>query len=176
MLENRWVIVRGTPVFVRVGGESATGVPIVHLHGFAISGSYMVPTAERLVDAHPTYVPDLPGFGKSPRPEHHNDIPALADFAAGLLDALEIDKAVVVGNSLGCAVLAAFGERHPDRIERAVMVSPAGGQHSTPLPRAIGQLARDAFLEPRTFAGHDLGERRFKVAQAGGKRNVLLRG
>jgi pimeloyl-ACP methyl ester carboxylesterase len=152
MLENRWVIVRGTPVFVRAGGEQTQGVPIVHLHGFAISGSYMVPTAELLVDEHPTYVPDLPGFGKSPRPEHQNDIPALADFAAGLLDALEIDKAVVVGNSLGCAVLAAFGERHPDRIERAVMVSPAGGKHSTPLPRAIGQLARDAFLEPPSMA------------------------
>jgi pimeloyl-ACP methyl ester carboxylesterase len=152
MLENRWVIVRGTPVFLRVGGETAPGSPIVHLHGFAISGSYMVPTAERLVDAHPTYVPDLPGFGKSPRPEQHNDIPALADFVAGLLDTLEIDKAVVVGNSLGCAVLAAFGERHPDRVERAVMVSPAGGKHSSPLPRAIGQLARDAFLEPPSMA------------------------
>ena len=152
MLENRWVIVRGTPVFVRAGGEDAGGTPIVHLHGFAISGSYMVPTAERLIDEHPTYVPDLPGFGKSPRPEHHNDIPALADFAAGLLDTLEIDKAVVVGNSLGCAVLGAFAERHPDRIERAVMVSPAGGEHSKPLPRAIGQLVRDAFLEPPSMA------------------------
>lgn len=152
MLENRWVIVRGTPVFLRAGGEGSTGAPIVHLHGFAISGSYMVPTAELLVAEHPTYVPDLPGFGRSPRPEQHNDIPALADFAAGLLDVLEIDKAVVVGNSLGCAVLGAFGERHPDRIERAVMVSPAGGEHSRPLPRAIAQLARDAFLEPPSMA------------------------
>jgi pimeloyl-ACP methyl ester carboxylesterase len=152
MLENRWVIVRGTPVFLRAGGEGSAGTPIVHLHGFAISGSYMVPTAELLAPEHPTYVPDLPGFGRSPRPEHHNDIPALADFAAGLLDALEIDKAVIVGNSLGCAVLGAFGERHPDRIERAVMVSPAGGEHSSPLPRAIAQLARDAFLEPPSMA------------------------
>jgi pimeloyl-ACP methyl ester carboxylesterase len=152
MLENRWVIVRGTPVFLRTGGEETAGVPIVHLHGFAISGSYMVPTAVLLADEHPTYVPDLPGFGKSPRPERHNDIPALADFAAGLLDALEIDKAVMVGNSLGCAVLGAFAERHGDRLERAVMVSPAGGEHSKPLPRAIGQLMLDATREPPSMA------------------------
>jgi pimeloyl-ACP methyl ester carboxylesterase len=152
MLENRWVIVRGTPVFVRSGGESSPGVPLVHLHGFAISGSYMVPTAELLVDEHPTYVPDLPGFGRSPRPEQRNDIPALADTVAGLLDSLEIDRAVVVGNSLGCAVLGAFAERHADRLERAVMVSPAGGEHSKPLPRAVAQLMLDALREPPSMA------------------------
>ncbi|MFN8168519.1 MAG: alpha/beta fold hydrolase [Candidatus Nanopelagicales bacterium] len=152
MLEDRWVIVRGTPVFVRAGGVDASGVPIVHVHGFAISGSYMVPTAELLADEHPTFVPDLPGFGKSPRPPQHNDIPGLADFLAGLLDELGIDKAVIVGNSLGCAILAAFAERHGDRIHRAVMVSPAGGEQSKPLPRAIWQLTRDALREPPSMA------------------------
>ena len=152
MLEDRWVIVRGTPVFLRAGGEAAGGVPIVHVHGFAISGSYMVPTADLLADEHPTYVPDLPGFGRSPRPRVPNDIPVLADFLAGLLDELAIDRAVLVGNSLGCAIVAAFAEIHADRVDRAVLVSPAGGEHSRPLPRAIYQLARDAFREPPSMA------------------------
>jgi pimeloyl-ACP methyl ester carboxylesterase len=42
--------------------------------------------------------------------------------------------------------------RHRDRVSRVVLVSPAGGRNSMPLPRAIGQLARDAFREPPSMA------------------------
>ena len=67
---------------------------------------------------------------------HPLTIPELADSAADLLDTLGVERATVLGNSLGCAVLGAFAQRHPDRIERAIMVSPAGGIHNRPLLRA----------------------------------------
>jgi pimeloyl-ACP methyl ester carboxylesterase len=139
-------------MFLRVA-EPAPGAPVIlHLHGFAISGSYMVPTADLLADEFRTYVPDLPGFGRSLPPSHPLTIPELADSAADLLDSLGIDRATVLGNSLGCAILGAFAQRHPDRIERAIMVSPAGGIHNRPLLRAIGQLALDAPREPVSMA------------------------
>ena len=47
-LEDRWVIANGTPVFVRVAEPAPTAPAIVHLHGFAISGSYMVPMQHNL--------------------------------------------------------------------------------------------------------------------------------
>ncbi len=150
-LEGRWSLVRGTPVYHRA--HEVEGAPVVlHLHGFAISGSYMVPTAALLADEFTTYVPDLPGFGRSPRPDQDLDIPMLADSAAAFLDSVGAERATVVGNSLGCAVLASFAQRHPDRLERAVMVSPAGGKQSQPLARAIGQLVRDAPREPPSMA------------------------
>lgn len=151
-LAERWVIAGGTPVLVRVA-EPATDAPaILHLHGFAISGRYMLPTAERLAATTRTYVPDLPGFGRSPRTTADLSIDGLADAAAAVLDALGVERATLLGNSLGCAVLGDFAQRHPERIERAIMVSPAGGPHSQPLLRAVAQLAADAPREPVSMA------------------------
>jgi pimeloyl-ACP methyl ester carboxylesterase len=151
-LSDTWAIVRGEPLFLRVAEPSADAPAILHLHGFAISGAYMTPTAELLTDDFRTYVPDLPGFGRSLPPSHPLTIPELADSAADVLDTLGVDRATVLGNSLGCAILASFAQRHPDRIERAIMVSPAGGIHNRPLLRAIGQLALDAPREPVSMA------------------------
>ena len=151
-MTERWVIANGTPVFVRLSEAPCSGPVIVHLHGFAISGRYMLPTAALLADEFRTFVPDLPGFGRSPRNEAGTTIPALADSVAGVLDAVGAERATVVGNSLGCAFLASFAERHPDRIDRAVLVSPAGGVHSQPLARAVAQLAIDATREPPSMA------------------------
>lgn len=151
-LSERWVIANGTPVLLRHGGPQDAPHTLIHLHGFAISGRYMLPTAELLADEFRTYVPDLPGFGRSPRPTGPATIPRLADHVAGVMDAVGAQKATLVGNSLGCAVLGAFAEQHPDRLERAVMVSPAGGAHSQPLARAIAQLTIDATREPISMA------------------------
>lgn len=151
-LEERWVIAGGTPVLVRVAESAEPAPAIVHLHGFAISGRYMLPTAELLTGTTRTYVPDLPGFGRSPRSHADLSIDALADATAQTMDELGVERATLLGNSLGCAVLGAFAERHPARIERAVMVSPAGGPHSQPLLRAVAQLAADAPREPLSMA------------------------
>ena len=157
-LDDRWALVRGRPVFYRESTPAPDARVILHLHGFAISGRYMVPTAELLADEFRTLVPDLPGFGRSIDPDHALTIPELADSAAAFLDEVGVERATVLGNSLGCAVLAAFAHRHPERIERVVMVSPAGGAHSQPLLRALGQLVMDGPREPlgmATVAGPD---------------------
>lgn len=152
VLDDRWALVRGRPVFYRESAPAPDARVILHLHGFAISGRYMVPTAELLADEFRTLVPDLPGFGRSVDPDHPLTIPELADSAAALLDELGVERATVLGNSLGCAVLASFAHRHPDRIDRAIMVSPAGGKHSQPLLRGVVQLAMDAPREPLSMA------------------------
>ena len=151
VLGDQWAIVRGTPLFYRAGPE-VDGPVMLHLHGFAISGRYMVPTAERLADDFRTLVPDLPGFGRSLPPSHSQTVPELADSAAAFLDSVGVERATVLGNSLGCAILGAFAQRHPSRIERAVLVSPAGGIHNQPLLRAVTQLLRDAPREPLSMA------------------------
>src|SRR6476660_7031152 len=69
MAEADWhelrVAVHGRPVFVRMGPEIPGSVPLVHVHGFAVSGSYLLPTARALAHRATTVVPDLPGYGKS---------------------------------------------------------------------------------------------------------------
>ena len=97
-------------------------------------------------------VPDLPGYGRSERRDHVLDIPALAEALMAVLDALDIDKAVLVGNSMGCPIGLEVAHAAPERVHRLVLVSPAGGVHNQPLVRALGQLARDGIREsPRMF-------------------------
>lgn len=125
---------------------------MVHLHGFGLSGRYLLPTAERLAPHFHTYVPDLPGFGRSGRVPGNLDIPDLARAALDFLDDRGIQRASLVGNSMGCPVICEFAYAYPDRIERAILVSPAGGLQNQPLPRALGQIAKDGFREsPRMF-------------------------
>ena len=129
------------------------GAPaIVHVHGFGISGTYMTPTAARLAPFFRTYVPDLPGFGRSQHPEHPLGIPALADAVARFMDHVELDKATLLGNSLGCPITAAFAAQHGDRLERAVLVSPAGGPHNRPIAKGVAQLALAGLREPLGMA------------------------
>ena len=71
---------------------------------------------------------------------------------AGYLDAVGVSRAVVLGNSSGCLVAAEFAHRYPERTERAILVSPAGGRHNRPLGRGLLQLARDGLLEPPSLA------------------------
>ena len=141
--------------FLRVGGQrvycrrstGGNGIPVVHVHGFAISGEYLMPTARLLARRWVNVVPDLPGYGRSDRLDRVLDIPALAEALMALLDELDIPKAVLVGNSMGCPVALEVAHAAPERVHRLVLVSPAGGVQNRPLVRALGQLATDGLRE-----------------------------
>ena len=141
------VQVHGRPVFVRKGPEVPGTVPIVHVHGFAVSGSYLLPTAEALGPRATTFVPDLPGYGRSPAWGHALGISSLAWVLLEILDALGAERAVLVGNSMGGPVCLEVAHSAPDRVAGVVLASPAGGMHNQPLARALIQLARDAGRE-----------------------------
>ncbi|GEL93410.1 alpha/beta fold hydrolase [Cellulomonas composti] len=149
---ERWVVVEGHEMLVRCSDEVEGATPQVHIHGFAISGRSLMPTARLLASRATCYVPDLPGFGRSPGWGYTLGVPALADAVVGLLDALELDKAVLVGNSMGCPISLEVAHREPDRVERVVLCSPAGGVHNQPLVRAVQQLVRDAVRESPRMA------------------------
>ncbi|WP_375384169.1 alpha/beta fold hydrolase [uncultured Microbacterium sp.] len=148
-LAERWTMVDGVDVFYRESTNPPDARVLTHLHGFGLSGRYLLPTAELLADEFHTLVPDLPGFGRSGKPRPVAlDVPDLAHAAARFLDDRGVDKTSLVGNSMGCPVIVEFAHQYPERIERAVLVSPAGGLHNQPLRRAIGQLAKDGGREP----------------------------
>jgi len=151
-LAEHWTTVDGLDVFYRESPTPPPGAPVVmHVHGFGLSGHYLLPTAELLADDFHTLVPDLPGFGRSARRTRAEGLTlnSLAEAAVRFLDDRGIEKATLVGNSMGCPVICEFGNTYPDRLERAVLVSPAGGYHNQPLARAMVQLARDGGREPK---------------------------
>ncbi|CAN7544751.1 alpha/beta hydrolase [Terrabacter sp. LjRoot27] len=147
-LAERWTSNDGVKVFYRESSGPPDAAPMMHLHGFGLSGRYLLPTAELLAGEFRTLVPDLPGFGRSGRPRQPLDVPELAEAAAAFLDDRGIEKVTLVGNSMGCAVICEFAHLYPERLERAVLVAPAGGLHNQPLRRALQQLARDGIREP----------------------------
>src|SRR4051794_34996961 len=147
-LEPGWVLVDGRPVFHRTFHPPRPTSPIVHVHGFGISGTYLEPTAALLARRHDTYVPDLPGMGRSIPPDAPLDLPGLARAVVSYCDVVGVERATFVGNSLGCPIIVELATTFPDRIERAVLVSPAGGPNNQPLVRALGQMAVDGLREP----------------------------
>jgi pimeloyl-ACP methyl ester carboxylesterase len=151
MAERDWhdvvVEVQGRPVYIRRGPEVPESTPIVHVHGFAVSGSYLMPTARALAHRATTLVPDLPGYGRSPAWGHALGISSLAWALLETLDAVGVERAVLVGNSMGGPVCLEVAHSAPERVAGVVLASPAGGVHNQPLGRALLQLARDAGRE-----------------------------
>jgi pimeloyl-ACP methyl ester carboxylesterase len=154
--QRQMLTVDGRSVGVRFlpgTAESAGSLPIILLHGLGCSADAWRPTlsvlAERRVGA--VYVPDMPGFGCSPGPKKALSIAALADWLARVMDALGLEKANFAGNSLGGQVLLAFARRHPERLERLVLIgSTVGGQYIS-LGRYAAGLVLDGSQEPPIY-------------------------
>lgn len=148
-LVGGFVVVDGLHLYHRVcEGAGATAPAVVHLHGFGISGSYLEPTAIRLVGDARHYIPDLPGTGGSGQPDETLDIPGATRSLVGYLDAVGLERATFVGNSLGCINLIELAAGHPERVDGIVLVSPAGGPNNQPLAKALGQMTIDGVREP----------------------------
>jgi pimeloyl-ACP methyl ester carboxylesterase len=94
------------------------------VHGLAMSSWYLTPLAQRLAPMCHVYVPDLPGFGRSENPPDVLTIAGMADALAGWMRAVGLERAVIVGHSLGSQVVARFAARYPEMTLGAVLVSP----------------------------------------------------
>jgi pimeloyl-ACP methyl ester carboxylesterase len=147
-LDERWTTIDGIEVFYRDSPGPPGAAVMTHLHGFGLSGRYLLPTARDLTTVFRTFVPDLPGFGRSGDPTRAPGVPELAREAADFLTDRGVARSTLVGNSLGCAVVCEFAHQFPERLDRAVLVSPAGGPFNQPLRRAVRQLLRDGPREP----------------------------
>jgi len=148
-LAERWTTVDDVKVYYRESRQPPPDAGVMmHVHGFGLSGQYLMPTAAKLAGDFRTLVPDFPGFGRSGRSLDPLDVPDIAHAAARFLDERGVEKVTLVGNSMGCPVICEFAYLYPERLERAVLVSPAGGLHNQPLRRAVNQLAHDGLREP----------------------------
>ena len=110
--------------------DQGEGAPVVLLHG---SGPGVSAWANwRLVLPHlaqnfRTIAPDIVGFGFTERPEGISyDMETWLKHALGFLDAMEIDKAHVVGNSFGGALSVALAVHAPERVSRLVLMGSVG--------------------------------------------------
>ncbi len=96
--------------------EYGQGIPAIFLHGFPFDHTIWEPLIPRLSANTRMILPDLRGFGRSPVTEGVYSMRLLAEDVIHLMDRLEIEKAVVVGHSMGGYVSLAFAQAYPSRL------------------------------------------------------------
>ena len=110
------------------------------MHGIGVTSRYFEPLADVLAADRRVLVPDLPGWGRSPRPPRALSLVELADALAGFLDTEGLERLPLVANSLGSQVVVELAVRHPERVSALVLVGPT-----------VDPDLRTAALQARSF-------------------------
>lgn len=120
---QRWELVEGRAVnTIQLG----SGPPIVFVHGLSGCWPNWLEQMAVFAESHRVISLDLPGFGHSPGKAGELTMDGYARLLDSLLSGLGFPQATLVGNSMGGLIAAELAASHPSRVERLVLVSPAG--------------------------------------------------
>lgn len=138
-LTENTVRVGDREIFVaETGDDNRAGPAVVLLHGGgpgASGVSNYSANIDALAKRFRVIVPDLPGYGRSSKNIDQRDpFGSLADAIRGLLDALDLESAHLVGNSYGGAAALRLALDAPDRVDRLVLMGPGGIGTTRALP------------------------------------------
>lgn len=142
------IAANGTTIHVRIGGS---GPAVVLLHGYGDTGDMWAPLAAQLMRDHTVIAPDLRGMGLSAVATEGFTKKNQAEDVAGVLDALKIRQADVIGHDIGNMVAFAFAVAHQDRTTRLVMMD-------APVP-GVGpwdEILKNPLLWHFRFGGPDM--------------------
>ena len=123
-MANRMLELKGGGFAVEVV-EAGKGEPLLYLHG---AGGHM--PKDRFLSAlagrFRVYAPLLPGYGNSTGEENLRDMLDFTLLGFDIMDALELDKPIVVGHSMGGMIAAEMAAIAPNDIDRLALIAPAG--------------------------------------------------
>jgi pimeloyl-ACP methyl ester carboxylesterase len=124
--DDHFIELLGARLRVRISGPAAAPVVIL-LHGFGSSLETWEPWAGVLDKQYRVIRFDLPGFGLTgPDPSGDYTDQRTVEILAALMDRLGIEKADLIGNSLGGKIAWNFAVAYPGRVNRLVLISPDG--------------------------------------------------
>jgi pimeloyl-ACP methyl ester carboxylesterase len=151
--------------------ELGQGPPLVFVHGLAGSWQNWLEQLPAFAESHRVIAMDLPGFGHSPMPAQRITIPGYGRTLDALCQAVAIEGATFVGNSMGGFISAELAISHPQRVERLVLVSAAGltieSQRSEPGLAALRRLENVLAFYTGWIATHsDAVTRRSRLRRA----------
>jgi pimeloyl-ACP methyl ester carboxylesterase len=123
------------------------GPALLLIHGIGDSSDTWRPVIDELARHHTIVAPDLLGHGRSEKPRADYSVAAYANGMRDLLSVLEIDRATVIGHSLGGGVAAQFAYQFPERCERLVLVDSGGiGRSVSPMLRLAALPGIEALM------------------------------
>src|SRR3954451_19876885 len=142
---DEWQIeLHGHRVIYRIAGS---GPPVVLIHGMINLSRHWEAVARRLARSHTVIAPDLIGHGDSATPRGDYSLGAHAASIRDLLTAIGVERASIVGHSLGGGVAMQYFWQFPSRVERLALVSSGGlGHEVSPLLRTIALPGASALL------------------------------
>jgi pimeloyl-ACP methyl ester carboxylesterase len=108
--------------FVEIGSGPKK---MILIHGLAGSARYWVGRIDALLSDHTLLVPDLLGFGQSPKPRARYDLDDHLASLERLISARQFDtgRTALVGHSLGAVVALGLASRHPGWFDRLVLIA-----------------------------------------------------
>src|SRR4029450_6414536 len=98
-------------------------------------------------------VPARPWPARSGAPPRALGVGGTAGALDAWLDAIGVERASFLGNSMGCQTIVRVAAERPDRVDKLVLVGPTVDARARALGRQILRLARDAFQEPARLVG-----------------------
>jgi pimeloyl-ACP methyl ester carboxylesterase len=98
----------------------------VLVHGITATHRYFRDNVEPLSRRWRVIAVDLPGFGRSQKPDASYSIDWFVDELSAFLDGKELERVHLAGNSMGGHIAMRFALRHPRRVDRLVLVAPSG--------------------------------------------------
>ena len=151
-LNELWTTIHDQRIFARISQDVVAGkkrgATVVIVHGLGVSGLYMVPMALLLARHCRVLVPDLPGFGESSKPSRALNMIELADLLAAWMRIHKLQGATLIGHSMGTQVIVNLILRHPELVERAILVAPTIDAQRRTIHQQVGRLLLDAVREP----------------------------
>jgi pimeloyl-ACP methyl ester carboxylesterase len=125
---ERWLLVNGVRIHFReaVPAPGTTGPTLLMVHGWTGAADDFRHLFDLLPKGWRAIAVDLPGCGMSEKPDAVYDLPYFVDFLRAFVDALGLEKLVLVGHSMGGQFAVHFATRWPGSVEKLVLIAPDG--------------------------------------------------
>lgn len=123
------------------------GLDVVMVHGIGVSGDYFLPFARVIGRRYGVHLIDLPGYGSTPRPPRPLTVPELAGVASEVASRLGLSSPVLVGQSMGCQVVAGMIAHRTAPCGGYVLIGPTVDPAARSLGRQAARLLLDMLRE-----------------------------
>ena len=139
---------------------SASGqeTSIILVHGLGVSGKYFEPFAEHLSKHYDVYNIDLPGYGKTSKPYPALTITELSDVLLDYIEEKRFRKVILIGQSMGCQIVAHAGAKNPSMIHKMILLAPSVNKNERNAVMQTYRLIQDIFHEPISATALVFGE------------------